>query len=307
MHMFIRTSSVLFLCFLAACLPASSPAGGQDQRLSLTVGGKNFTEQYLLSDMVKQLLEKNGFNVKLRTGIGTAIARQALVAGQIDLYYEYTGTAYTVFFKQTNPDIMNDPIKIYQWVRKHDAKNGLVWLDPVNFNNTYTIMMSGPHAHRLGIDTVSDFAEKIRENPRRFTIALAAEFWERPDGFKKLMNVYEFRLPISNIRKMDMGLTYMALKEGEVDAAMGFATDGRVSAFGLVNLEDDKRFFPAYNPAPVIRESTLNDHPQIRAILLPLAKKLTTEEMRSLNAAVDVDHRTVHKVVREWLGMNGLL
>jgi len=307
MTMLVRTASVFYLCFLVAYSLTYSPAEGRDQGVFLTVGGKNFTEQYLLSDMAKQLLEKNGFNVHLRTGIGTAIARKALESGQIDLYYEYTGTAYTLFFKQSNPDIMSDPIKIYRWVKEYDVKNGLIWLDPVNFNNTYTIMMSRTQARRLGIGTISEFAERIRENPRTLSIALAAEFWERPDGFKKLMKIYEFRLPISNIRKMDMGLTYMALKEGEVDAAMGFATDGRVSAFGLMNLEDDKRFFPAYNPAPVIRESTLNHHPQIRDILLPLAGKLTTQEMRDLNAAVDVDHRAVRAVAGEWLEKNGLL
>ncbi len=291
---------VLFLSFLFAgnCL-------AQDKRI--TIGGKNFTEQYLLPELAKMLLEERGYTVNLRTGVGTAIARQSLETGQIDMYYEYTGTAYTVFYNQDDTDIMTNPGKVYDWVKENDAKKGLIWLEPVEFNNTYTLMMRREDSERLGVKSISDFGEFVEKNPDEITFALEAEFWERPDGFRALMDIYGFRMPVRAVKRMDMGLTYMALRNDQVTSAMGFATDGRIAAFDLVNLEDDKNFFPVYNPAVVIREEVLNKHPEIRDILRPLGEKLDTDSMQRLNAEVDVEHRDVTTVAREWLQEQGLL
>jgi len=274
---------------------------------SLIVGGKNFTEQLLLPELASILLEQAGFNVTLKTGVGTAIARKSLENAQIDLYYEYTGTAYTLFYKQKETKIMTVPDKVYAWVKKADAKKGLVWLAPVKFNNTYTLMMRKAEAKKLGIKTISDLGVYVSQNPDNLIFALDSEFWERPDGFKGIMKTYKFNLPFKQVKKMSIGLTYQALQKGLVNSAMGFATDGRIAAFGFVNLVDDKFFFPVYNPVPVVRKEILDKYPEIKGILKPIADNLTTEEMQQLNKAVDVDHKQVHDVAMDWLKSKNLI
>ena len=274
---------------------------------SLTVGGKDYTEQLLLPELAGILLEQAGFDVTLKTGVGSVIARKSLENAQFDLYYEYTGTAYTLYYKQKDNAIMTDPVKIYNWVKDADAKEGLVWIDPVKFNNTYTLMMSKAEAEKLGIKSISDLGAYVSKNPDKLIFALDSEFWERPDGFKGVMKTYNFRLPAKQVKKMSVGLTYQALKKGLVNSAMGFATDGRIVAFGFMNLEDDKSFFPVYNPVPVVRKAILDKYPEIQAILKPIAENLTTEEMQQLNKAVDIDHRPVHDVAMDWLKSKNLI
>ncbi|MCK8604327.1 glycine betaine ABC transporter substrate-binding protein [Desulfoferrobacter suflitae] len=292
---------VMLLALLA--MPGSSAA----QEKKVVVGGKNFTEQYILPELAKDLLEKNGFTVDLKTGVGSVVARQSLENGQIDLYYEYTGTAYTVYYKQDDRAVMTDPQKVYQWVRDEDAKKGLVWLQPVKFNNTYTLMMRKQQADELGIKSISDLSKHLNEDPDKLVIGVNAEFWERPDGFKPLMKYYDFRVPYDKIKKMDSGLVYKALKDKNVDVSMGFATDGRIAAFDFVTLQDDKSYFPDYSPAPVVRKEILDKYPDIAAVLQPIAENLTTEQMQLLNAAVDVDHKDVSAVAKEWLEGQGFL
>ncbi len=277
------------------------------EKKTVVVGGKNFTEQLLLPELAGILLEQAGFDVTLKTGVGTVIARKSLENAQIDLYYEYTGTAYTVFYKQKDTDIMTVPGKVYDWVKKADAEKGLVWLAPVKFNNTYTLMMRKAEAEELGIKSLSDLAGYVNKHPGNLIFALNAEFWERPDGFKKVMETYAFSISAKQVKKMSTGLTYKALKEGLVNSAMGFATDGRIAAFGFVNLVDDKAFFPVYNPVPVVRKDVLDKYPEIKGILKPIADNLTTEEMQQLNKAVDVDHKQVHDVAMDWLKTKNLI
>jgi osmoprotectant transport system substrate-binding protein len=273
----------------------------------VTVGGKNFTEQYILASFAKILLENNGFKVNMRTGVGSSVARQALEHGQIDMYFEYTGTAYTVFHKQGDKDIMSNAAKVYQWVKDADGKNGLEWLEPLQFNNTYTLLMRKDQAETLGIDTISDLSRFMNENPDKLTIGVNAEFWERPDGFKPLMALYDFQVPYGKIRRMDSGLVYQALRDKNVDVSMGFATDGRIAAFNFTILDDDKSYFPTYNPAMVVQKKALEAYPEIRKIFQPLTEKLTTKEMQKLNAQVDLDNKDEERVAREWLKENGLI
>ena len=274
---------------------------------NLIVGGKNFTEQLLLPELAGILLEQAGFDVTLKTGVGSVIARKSLENAQLDLYYEYTGTAYTLYYKQKDTATMTVPEKVYDWVKKADSEKGLVWLDPVKFNNTYTLMMSKAEAEKLGIKSISDLGVYVTKNPDKLIFALGAEFWERPDGFKGIMKTYNFKLPVKQVQKMSMGLTYQALKKGLVDSAAGFATDGRIAAFDFVNLVDDKFFFPVYNPVPVVRKGILDKYPEIKGILKPIADNLTTEEMQQLNKAVDVDHKPVHDVAMDWLKSKNLI
>ena len=274
---------------------------------SLTVGGKDYTEQLLLPELAGILLEQAGFDITLKTGVGTVIARKSLENAQTDLYFEYTGTAYTLFYKQKDKQIMTVPEKVYDWVKKADVEKGLVWLDPVKFNNTYTLMMKKTEADKLGIKTISDLGVYVTKNPAKLIFALDSEFWERPDGFKDVMKTYNFKLPVKQVKKMTVGLTYQALKKGLVNSAMGFSTDGRIAAFGFVNLVDDKLFFPVYNPVPVVRKEILDKYPEIKGILKPIADNLTTEEMQQLNKAVDVDHKQVHDVAMDWLKSKNLI
>ena len=300
-------SNKISFCILTIlfCLISFSAVTFAEKKI--VVGGKNFTEQYILSGMAKILLEKNGFEVEMRTGVGSTIARKSLENGQIDLYYEYTGTAYTIYHKQKDRSIMTDRVKCYNWVKDADASEGLIWLDPVRFNNTYTLLMRKKQAEKLGIKSISDLSRYINRNMKKLVIGMGAEFWERPDGFKPLMKLYGFTVPYNRLIKMDDGLVYKALKEKQVDVSMGFSTDGRISAFGFVVLKDDKSYFPVYNPAPVVRKEVLDKYPQIRNILKPVSKKLTTQEMRHLNALVDIDHREVHEVALEWLKRKGII
>lgn len=273
---------------------------------TIVVGGKNFTEQYLLAELAKYLLEDAGFDVELETGVGSAVVRRSLENDQIDLYYEYTGTAYTVFYQQSDREIMTDPRRVYEWVKKADAEKGLIWLEPVEFNNTYTLLMRKQQAKKLDIETISDLSRYINEHPGELIIGVNAEFWARPDGFKPLMKTYGFRVPYGKVRKMASGLLYKALKEKKVDVSMGFATDGRIAAFGFVIVEDDKNYFPAYNPAPVVRKEVIETHRELPGILEPIADNLTTEEMQQMNAAVDVEHKDVSDVAKRWLERKGL-
>ena len=303
----MKKGVIILVCMtvllIFVCLPELVLAGDK----KVTIGGKNFTEQYLLPEMAKILLEKEGFEVKVKTGLSTALARKALEQGEIDFYYEYTGTAYTTFYKQKDPAVMNNPEEVYEWVKKKDVGKGLLWLDPVQFNNTYTLMMNKAQAEALGIKSISDLAGYVKENKDKLIFAIGTEFWERPDGFRKLARVYGLKVPFANIKKMSLGLAYKALKETQVNVGMGFATDGRIAAFKFVNLDDDRKFFPVYNPAPVIRKEVIKKYPEISAILKPLADNLTNADMQELNKRVDVGHEAEAKVALDWLETKGLL
>jgi len=302
MRYFIKTIVCLYVGLLFMAFPSKGGAAAK----KLVIGGKNFTEQYILPEIAKILLQKHGFEVTLKTGVGSTLLRRALRSGQVDLYFEYTGTAYTVYLKQKDREIMADPEKVFNYVKRADAKWGLVWLPRLQCNTTYTLMMQQARAQSLGVTSISDLAIYVKKHPNVLIFGMNAEFWGRPDGFKKLMQAYGFRVPHGKIRKMATGLCYQALKEGQIDLAMGFSTDGRIAAFGFVNLEDDQGFFPAYNPAPVVRRRVLNKYPEIPEILTPMLE-LTTEAMQQLNKAVDVDKHSVHQVAVAWLQKKGLL
>ncbi len=299
-----RFFSIICVLLLGMMLFLPGIAAGEKE---VTVGGKNFTEQYILADFARILLEENGFDVNMQTGVGSSVARQALEHGQIDMYFEYTGTGYTVFYGEDDPAVMSDADKVYQWVRDADQEKELVWLEPLEFNNTYTLLMREDDAADLGIESISDLAAYMNENPDKLTIGVNAEFWERPDGFKPLMKLYDFQVPYGKIRRMDSGLVYQALRDENVDVSMGFATDGRIAAFGFVVLEDDKNYFPTYNPSLVIRKDTLEKYPEIKEIFKPLGEKLTTKEMQKLNGQVDLDNKDVGRAARKWLEENGLI
>lgn len=294
--------SGLLMVFVLALLPCTVLA-----EKKLVVGGKNYTEQYLLPQLGALLLEQAGFQVTVKTGVGSKLLRQSLENGLVDLYFEYTGTAYAIYFKGKDREVMTDPQRIFDFCKQADIKNNLVWLERFQFNNTYTLMLRKADAERLGIASIADLGAYVNKNPKALTFAMKAEDWERPDAFKGIMKTYGFRVPPANVKKMDYGLTYMAMKKKKADCAFGYATDGRIAAFNFVNLNDDKSFFPVYNPAPVVREDTLDKSPEIADILRPLTKTVTTREMQEMNAAVAIEHKTEVEVARDYLKKKGLL
>lgn len=275
---------------------------GAAQAQEVVVGGKNFTEQQILSAMTAQLLEANGFDVDNRGGMGSAAVRQAMENGQIDVYWEYTGTSLITYNKVEEK---LDAQATYDRVKELDAEKDIVWLEPSQANNTYALAMRKGQAEELGITTLSDFAARVNADDD-LTLASNAEWYARPDGFKPLQEVYGFEMGRSDVKRMDSGLVYEALKNEDVDVGLVFATDGRIPAFDFVVLQDDKGFFPAYALAPVVRTEILEANPQIGNLLNQLSAKLDDETMATLNARVDVERVSIENVAAEFLKESGL-
>lgn len=269
----------------------------------LTVGGKDFTEQLILAEMTRQLLEHKGYAVEKRDGMGTNIVRAALESGEVDLYWEYTGTSLVTFNKVTEP---LSPEATYARVKELDGAKGLVWLAPSKANNTYALAIRKDNPKTDGMATLSDLATAYREE-KGVLMAATAEFSKREDGLIGLEKTYDFKAGRANIRPMDTGLVYSALANGDVDAATVGATDGRIAAMGLVLLEDDKGFFPNYALVPVIRKDTLDAHPDLKDILESLSTRLDDPTMQRLNGEVDVEKKAIEDVAATYLKEAGML
>jgi len=270
---------------------------------TIVVGGKNFTEQQIMSQMTAQLLKAKGLNVDVKAGMGSAVVRQAQESGQIDVYWEYTGTSLITYNKIK--DRMSAP-DTYKKVKELDAAKGLVWLNPSKANNTYGLAMNEADARKLGIASISDLAAKIKGGTK-LTFASNAEFYARPDGLKPMEEAYGFEFPRDDVKRMDTGLVYQALKEHQVDVGLVFATDGRIPAFHFVMLKDDRNFFPNYALTPVVRKQVLDANPKLADWLNALSAKLDDATMARLNASVDVDKKTVEDVAHGFLKEQGLI
>lgn len=264
---------------------------------TLVVGGKNFTEQQIMTEMTSQLLRAKGFDVDTKAGMGSAVLRQAQENGQVDVVWEYTGTALIVYNKITEPMSAADG---YAKVKTLDAAKGLIWLNPSKANNTYALAMREQEAADMGISTLSDLAAALNAG-KTLTLAANAEFVARPDGLKPLQKAYGFEIPRANVKRMDTGLTYQALRDKQVDIALVFATDGRIPAFHFIVLKDDKGFFPSYALTPVVRKAVLDKSPRLADILNGLSAALDDSTMARLNAQVDVDHRAISEVCHDFL------
>jgi osmoprotectant transport system substrate-binding protein len=278
-------------------------AGASAQAATIVVGGKNFTEQLLLAEMTAQLLKAKGFDVDKRDGMGSQIVRDAQVNGQVDVYWEYTGTSLVTYNKVTDPMSAEDT---YKKVKELDAAAGLTWLDPSSANNTYALAVRSSDPRTDSLNTLSDVAKAFNDGGD-LVIALGAEFSKRPDGLPGLETAYGFQTTRANLSTMDDGLTYQALNEDQVDLAVVFATDGRISAFNFRVLQDDKGFFPNYALAPVVRTETLEANPALEEPLNALSAQLTDDVMQRLNAEVDVEKKTIEEVASTFLGEGGLI
>ncbi len=269
----------------------------------ITVGGKNFTEQQILSNMTTQYLEGLGYDVENRSGMGSAVLRQAQENGQIDLYWEYTGTSLINYNDVTE---RLSPEETYARVKELDAEKGLVWLEPSEANNTYALAMREEDAEQRGIASLSDLAQAVNDG-EELTFALNAEFYAREDGWRPLQQAYDFRVGRGDVKRMDSGLVYPALRDGDVEVGLVFATDGRIPAFDFRVLEDDQGYFPAYALTPVVRQETLEDNPDLAEQMNALSSLLDDETMAELNARVDVERENIEDVAQSFLEENELL
>ncbi|HBJ26808.1 MAG: glycine/betaine ABC transporter substrate-binding protein [Cobetia sp.] len=283
-----------------AALAASLSTAQADE---IVVGGKNFTEQQILASMTGQYLEGLGYDVEERSGMGSAVLRQAQENGQIDLYWEYTGTSlinYNDVSERLSPE------DTYARVKELDGEKGLVWLEPSAANNTYALAMREADALERGIASLSDLAQAVNDD-KGLSFALNAEFYARDDGWRPLQKAYDFRVGRADVKRMDSGLVYQALRDGQVDVGLVFATDGRIPAFDFTVLEDDKGYFPAYALTPVVREESLKANPELESQMNALSAELNDDTMASLNAQVDVEKKTIEQVAEDFLKEHGLM
>jgi osmoprotectant transport system substrate-binding protein/osmoprotectant transport system permease protein len=265
----------------------------------VVVGSKNFTEQVILGEIVAGLLESRGLGVDRRLNLGgTQICHEAVKAGQIDIYVEYTGTALTDMLKK-RPD--PDPARVLHEVREGYEALGLVVGAPLGFNNTYALSMRRPDAERLHVSRISDLAPHFA----KLRIGLFGEFLERQDGMPGLLRTYGFRLGVRPT-EMDLGLLYQALASGQVDLVVGNATDGLIAALGLVVLVDDRHYFPPYDAVPILNRGSRDAHPRLEEAIAALAGRIDEDTMRRMNYAVDGEHRAPAEVAREFLRRAGL-
>ncbi|MFE4652526.1 glycine betaine ABC transporter substrate-binding protein [Streptomyces sp. NPDC056707] len=283
---------------------------GQDRPLrgaSLTVTSKNFSENIILGQMIGLVFKAAGAEVLDRTNLpGSISAREAIIKGDADAMYEYTGTAWITYLGHAKP--ITDPLKQWEAVRDEDRKNGVTWLPQSTLNNTYALAISKKNNAKYHLRTLSDVAALAKKNPSAVTICVENEFASRDDGLPGMQKAYGMSIPPGNIEKMDAGIIYTQVSKsnscllGEV-----YTTDGRIKAMHLDVLADNKHFFPNYNAAPVIHTATFDKYPEIAGLLDPVSRRLTTEVAQELNARVDVDGQDPHIVAKDWLIQEGFI
>ncbi len=293
----LTTLSIVVLIFLVAC-------GGGDKK-EVTVGYKGFTEQYVLGKLTTIMLEENGFTVDEKSNLGSTALRKALENKQVDLSWDYVGTGLVTYLGE---EPIADGVEAFNKLNEIDqAENDIIWTNLNDIDNAYAIVMRAEHAEELGIVTMSDLAAYLNENPGGLKMATNAEFLNRPDGIPGVEETYGFEFTNDSIHEMDLGLTYSALYDGEVDASVATATDSRIIEFDLVILEDDKGFFPAYNAALAMTTDIYEKYPEIEEIFEPLSAILNSDTIRELNYQVDIEERNEEDVAREFLIENGLI
>jgi osmoprotectant transport system substrate-binding protein len=291
----MKTSSFLLGCVLL-CAGIAQAA----EKPVIRIGARVFTEQTLLAEITSQYLRTKGYEVQVTGGLGSNLARSAHESGQLDMLWEYTGVSLVAYNHVTEK---LDSEQSYARVKELDAKKGLVWLTPSKFSNTYALALPKNVADQYPqINTISELNTVLREEAKTNNlVALDTEFANRSDGLDGMVQLYDMNLTRKNIRQMDAGLVYTALRNGQVFAGLVYTTDGRLNAFKLKLLEDDKHYFPDYTAAPVVRQAYLDAHPQLAEQLKPLAELFDDNTMRELNARVDVDHQSPSTVAADFL------
>ena len=291
------TLLIVCLCMslgFAGCGITSNGSGGD-----IVIASKGFTEQDILVELLAQQIEATSdLKVDRRTLKGTKLCHEALVAGSINAYIEYTGTALTTILKKK---VIDDPRKVYNSVKQgYEKQFNLEVTQPLGFENTYAVIVRGETAKKYNLKTVS---EAVKYAPE-WDLGIGFEFAEREDGLPGLVKAYD--LQFEGTKSMDLGLIYRALTQGLVDIVVNNSTDGQIARLGLVILKDNKKYFPPYEAAPIVRKETLKKYPQLQKPLSQLAGILTADEMQQLNYQVEGELRKTEEVVSEFRKSKGL-
>jgi osmoprotectant transport system substrate-binding protein len=289
--------------WLVLCIAAFLVAGacGKSGGEKIVVGSKNFTEQIVLGELFAQQIEAHsGLRVERKLNLGgTFICHDALVAGKIDLYPEYTGTALTAVLKDPP---QKDPADVFRRVQEqYRTRFNVEEMPALGFNNSFAMIVRGDDAANLHLRTISDIAAYAP----KWRAGFGYEFMERPDGYHGWVAAYGLQFA-SEPRILDLGLLYRALADKQVDLVAGNSTDGTIESLHMIVLEDDRHYFPPYEAVPLVRAALLEMHPEIRDAIGALAGKISVDEMRSMNYAVDGQHRDPSDVVREFRKAKGL-
>ena len=263
----------------------------------VAIGSKDFTESSLLAEIVAQMLESRGVSVERRFELGGNLPHEALVAGTLDLYPEYTGTSYTAILRHTP---VTDPRAVYDSVKQEYADKFKVEVSqPLGFENTFAILVRGEDARRLNVKTISD----VVPQSQRWRAGFGQDFMSRADGYPGFSKAYG--LKFAEVREMDLSLTYIALSSRQVDLIAGNSTEGRIATLDLFQLVDDRRYFPPYEAVYLVRQDSLARVPALREVLAKLANAISTDEMRRLNYEIDGEKRDPKEVVKEWIKGRG--
>ncbi|CAI8954970.1 Glycine-betaine-binding protein [Pseudomonas chlororaphis] len=293
------------IALIIGCVLLCAGIAQAAQKPVIRIGARVFTEQTLLAEITSQYLRSKGYDTRVTGGLGSNLARSAHESGQLDMLWEYTGVSLVAYNHVTEK---LDSQQSYERVKELDGKKGLVWLTPSKFSNTYALALPKNVADAYPqINSVSDLKHVLdAERQDHHLIALDTEFANRSDGLQGMVKLYGMDLTRKNIRQMDAGLVYTALRNGQVFAGLVYTTDGRLNAFNLKLLDDDLHYFPDYTAAPVVRQAFLDAHPQLAADLKPLAELFDDQTMRQLNARVDVDHESPSAVAADFLRQHPL-
>jgi osmoprotectant transport system permease protein len=277
--------------------------GGASSKNTIVIAGKKWTEQYILPYIVAEYVkDKTHYNVKVEEGLGeTPILTQAIKKGDIDMFIEYTGTGLLTILKEKyNPEL--SPDEVYNKVKKgyHDRYQ-IEWLKPFGFQNTYALALNQEKYNQLGVKTASELAP----HSSQLTFGGPTEFYEREDGYDPMIKTYGLNFKAHS--SLDPNLMYAAVKDGKVDVIPAYTTDGRIVRYHLGVLKDDKKFFPPYYAAPIIREDTLKKYPKLKDVINELGGKISEKDMAEMNAKVDLDKKDPRDVAREFLKSKGLI
>jgi osmoprotectant transport system substrate-binding protein len=314
----ITTTVLLGLIALALIVPGVACGDGESKKV--TVGNKNFTEEYIIGQLMKQLLEDRGFDVSLASDLTSDILRTGMEAGDIDICADYTGTAWMVYLgHEYEPGIDNN--ELYSLVKQEEEGNDFIWLNPIWNNNTYALASWPEFTAEHGLVTLSDLAALYRQEDGKVDTFINFEFSARPDGMPALERHYDFEVDEGSLMTAFTGGSLQALAEHQVDVAMAFGTDAAITKYGWHVYLDDQSFFPPYDLTPYVRQATLDEYPEIADILnelvdtFPGGSQPATPEIvaqgqavwQELNAKVDIEKMEPDEVAREYLLEHGLI
>jgi glycine betaine/choline ABC-type transport system substrate-binding protein len=269
-------------------------SGNTDNTNKVTIGSKDFTESALLAEILAQMLEARGVAVERRFELGGNLPHEALVSGTLDVYPEYTGTSYTAILHHAP---VSDPRAVYDQIKKEYGEKFNIGVSaPLGFENTFAILVRGDEARRLNLKTISEAAP----HTKTWSAGFGQDFMSRADGYPGFSKAYD--LKFSEVREMDLSLTYIALSSRQVDLIAANSTDGRIATLDLFQLADDRHYFPPYEAVYLVRQDTFERVPALREVLAKLANAISTEEIRRLNYEIDGNRRDPKEVIREWIG-----